>query len=181
MALAMEGKSPLAPENSVPNDSFDLRRLARIMDHTMLRPQATCEEIGRFCREAVSLGVGAVAIYPVWVPMAARHLHGTGVKVGTVVGFPFGATHASAKRAEAEASIRAGADYVKTSTGFGPSGSTEADVRLMRKTVGPSMGVKAAGGIRSLGEALKMLEAGADRLGTSASAAILAEAGRRVG
>ena len=246
IALALEQeRGPLARENSVPHDSADLRTLARIIDHTMLRPQATCEEMDRFCGEAVSLGVGAIAIHQVWVSRAAGILRGTGIKVGSVVGFPFGATHTSAKRAEAAASLRAGAeeldmvmnigalrsgnlegvwsdlqgvvdiahdsgcilkvilenaylsdeqkvaacrmakqagaDYVKTSTGFGPSGSTEADVRLMRQTVGPLMGVKAAGGIRSLGEALKMLQAGADRLGTSASAAILAEAARRIG
>jgi deoxyribose-phosphate aldolase len=236
---------PLAGENSSSMDSSDFRMLASIIDHTMLRPQATCEELDRFCSEAVSLGVGAIAIHQAWVPLAVRNLRGTGIKVGTVVGFPFGATHASVKRAEAEASIRAGAeeldmvmnigalrsgnldgvqsdiqgvadiahesgcilkvilenaylsdeqkvtacriakqagaDYVKTSTGLGPSGATEADVRLMRKTVGTSMGVKAAGGIRTLGDALKMLEAGADRLGTSASGAILAEATRCVG
>lgn len=228
-----------------PDELARLRTLASVIDHTMLRPQASCEEMERFCAEAVSLGVGAVAIHQVWVPIAARILRGTGIKVGTVVGFPFGATLPSVKRVEAEASIRAGAeeldmvmnigamrsgnlegvqsdiqgvvdiahdfgciikvilenaylsdeqkvvacqiakragaDFVKTSTGLGPSGATEADVRLMRKTVGPSMGVKAAGGIRSLGEALKMLEAGASRLGTSASVAILAEAARRVG
>ncbi|HXH47765.1 MAG TPA: deoxyribose-phosphate aldolase [Terriglobia bacterium] len=222
-----------------------LAALARIIDHTMLRPQATSEDMERFCCEAEALGVGAVAIHQVWVPLAARILRGTGIKVGSVVGFPFGANHASVKRAEAEASIRAGAeeldmvmnigamlsgnletvlsdirgvvdiahgsggilkvilenaylsdeqkvtacqiakqagaDYVKTSTGLGPSGATEADVRLMRETVGTSMGVKAAGGIRSLRDALKMLGAGADRLGTSASAAILAEAARRMG
>jgi deoxyribose-phosphate aldolase len=245
-ALATEGeKELLARENSAPRDSADLCTLARVIDHTMLRPEASREEVGRFCREAVVLGVGAVAIHPAWVPVAARLLRGTGIKVGTVAGFPFGATHTSAKRAEADASIRAGAeeidmvmnvgamrsgdleavgsdirgvvdiahdagcilkvilenaylsdeqkvaacqiamqagaDYVKTSTGFGPSGATEADVRLMRLTVGPSMGVKAAGGIRTLAIALKMLEAGADRLGTSTSAAILAEAARRVG
>jgi deoxyribose-phosphate aldolase len=246
MAQAMEQKTePSAGENSARKDSPDLRTLARIIDHTMLRPQATSEDLDRFCREAVALGVGAIAIHQVWVPLAAEILRGPGIKVGTVVGFPFGATHASVKRMEAEASIRAGAeeidmvmnigamrsgnleivlsdirgvvdiahdsgcilkvilenaylsdeqkvtacqlakqagaDYVKTSTGFGVSGATEADVRLMRKAVGTSMGVKAAGGIRSLGDALKMLEAGADRLGTSASAAILAEAARRVG
>ena len=244
MALEQE-KAPQVRKNSAPEDSADVRTLASIIDHTMLRPQATCEEIDRFCGEAVSLGVGAIAIHPVWVSRAAGILRGTGIKVGSVVGFPFGATHTSAKRAEAAASLRAGAeeldmvmnigalrsgnlegvwsdlqgvvdiahdsgcilkvilenaylsdeqkvaacrmakqagaDYVKTSTGFGPSGSTEADVRLMRQTVGPLMGVKAAGGIRSLGEALKMLQAGADRLGTSASAAILAEAARRIG
>ena len=244
MALEQE-KAPQVRKNSAPEDSADVRTLASIIDHTMLRPQATCEEIDRFCAEAVSLEVGAIAIHPVWVSRAAGILRGTGIKVGSVVGFPFGATHTSAKRAEAAASLRAGAeeldmvmnigalrsgnlegvwsdlqgvvdiahdsgcilkvilenaylsdeqkvaacrmakqagaDYVKTSTGFGPSGSTEADVRLMRQAVGPSMGVKAAGGIRSLGEALKMLQAGADRLGTSASAAILAEAARRIG
>jgi deoxyribose-phosphate aldolase len=85
------------------------------------------------------------------------------------------------KVAACQLAQQAGADYVKTSTGLGPSGATEADVRLMRRTVGTSMGVKAAGGIRSLGDAVKMLEAGADRLGTSASVAILAEGARRLG
>ena len=238
-------KALLAVANYRLQDSTDLHRLAAVIDHTMLRPQATCEELERFCQEALSLGVGAIAIHQVWVPLAAGMLRGSGIKVGTVVGFPFGATHASAKRAEAEASLRAGAeeldmvmnigamrsgnlesvladirgvadiarpsgcilkvilenaylsdeqkvtacqiakqagaDYVKTSTGFGPSGATEADVRLMRKTVGKEMGVKAAGGIRSLSDAVRMQEAGSDRLGTSASAAILAEAARRVG
>jgi deoxyribose-phosphate aldolase len=84
------------------------------------------------------------------------------------------------KVAACQVAEQAGADYVKTATGFGPSGATEADVRLMRRTVGPSIGVKAAGGIRTLSDALKMLRAGAERLGTSASAGILAEAARRV-
>ncbi|TAM81809.1 MAG: deoxyribose-phosphate aldolase [Acidobacteria bacterium] len=236
---------PSALENRSLLDLRSASALARIIDHTMLRPHGTSKDMERFCREAAALGVGAVAIHQVWVPLAARTLRGTGIKVGTVVGFPFGAIHASVKRAEAEASIRAGAeeldmvmnigalrsgnletvlsdirgvvsiahssgcilkvilenaylsdeqkvtacqiamqagaDYVKTSTGFGPSGATEADVQLMRRTVGASMGVKAAGGIRSLHDALKMLEAGADRLGTSASAAILAEAARSLG
>ena len=231
--------------NSLPMGPADVRTLARIIDHTMLRPQATAADLDQFCAEAVRLGVGAIAIHQVWVPLAVRILRGTGIKVETVVGFPFGAMHASVKRLEAEASIRAGAeeldmvmnigalrsgnlegvlsdiqgvvdiahgsgcilkvilenaylsdeqkvaacqiakqagaDYVKTSTGLGPSGATEADVRLMRKTVGTSMGVKAAGGIRTLGDTVKMLEAGADRLGTSASVAILAEAARHAG
>lgn len=237
------------PENQTkaagPDELARIRTLAHVIDHTTLRPQTTGEEMERFCDEAVSLGVGVISIHQVWVPIAVRRLRGTGVKVGTVVGFPFGATLPSIKRAEAEASIRAGAeeldmvmnigamrsgnlegvrsdiqgvvdiahdygcilkvilentylsdeqkimacqiakragaDFVKTSTGLGPSGATEADVRLMRKTVGMSMGVKAAGGIRSLSEALGMLEAGANRLGTSASVAILAEAARCVG
>ena len=246
LARAMPQKNePPAGENPAPQDSTDLRALARIMDHTLLRPQATAKELEQFCNEAVSLGVGTISIHQVWVPLAARILRGTEIKVGSVVGFPFGANHTSVKRAEAEASIRAGAeeldmvlnigamlsgnlegvrsdiqgvasiahgsgcilkvilenaylsdeqkvtacrlakqagaDYVKTSTGLGPSGAIEADVRLMRKAVGKQMGVKAAGGIRSLGDAVRMLQAGADRLGTSTSAAILAEAARRVG
>ena len=245
MARKLEQKPELlADESSTPQNSPDFRTLASIIDHTLLRPQATCDDLEQFCHEAVSLGVGAIAIHQVWVPLAVRILRGTGIKVGSVVGFPFGANHASVKRAEADASIRAGAeeldmvlnigalrsgnvegvrsdiqgvvdiahdsgcilkvilenaylsdeqkttacqvaqqagaDYVKTSTGLGPSGATEADVRLMRKTVGTSMGVKAAGGIRSLEDAVRMLEAGADRLGTSASVAILAEAARRL-
>jgi deoxyribose-phosphate aldolase len=246
LSQAMEHEAePSWGEKRAPQKSPTLAALARIIDHTMLRPQATSEDLERFCHEAVALGVGAIAMHQVWVPLAARMLRGTGIKVGSVVGFPFGANHASVKRVEAKASIRAGAeeldmvmnigamlsgnldtvlsdirgvvdiahgsgcilkvilenaylsdeqkvaacqiamragaDYVKTSTGFGPSGATEADVRLMRETVGTSMGVKAAGGIRSLADALKLLEAGADRLGTSASAAILAEAARRMG
>ncbi len=245
LAFVMEEKNgDLAPQNSVPHNSVDVRTLASVIDHTKLKPEASYEEIERFCREAVALGVGTVAIHPVWVPLAANLLRGTGVKVGTVVGFPFGAVLTSVKRAEAAACIRvgaeeldmvmnigamrsgnlesvesdirgvvdiahdsgciikvilenaylsdeqkvvacqiaeqAGADYVKTATGFGPSGATEADVRLMRQTVGPSIGVKAAGGIRTLSDTLKMLRAGAERLGTSASAGILAEAARRM-
>jgi deoxyribose-phosphate aldolase len=221
----------------------DLRHLARLIDHTLLRPEASRSDIEQLCREALSHGFGSVYLNPAWVSWAAEKLRGSGVKVGTVVGFPFGATLPSAKRAEAEAAIRvgageldmvmnvgalrsgqldrvesdirgvaeishasgcilkvilenaylsdaqkvtacriaeqAGADYVKTSTGFGPSGAREADVRLMRETVGPAMGVKAAGGIRTLRDALCMLAAGADRLGSSASVAILAEASRR--
>lgn len=245
MARALQQNlEPMAEGSTSRQHSPDLRSLARIIDHTLLRPQATSEELERFCHEAVSLGVGAISIHQVWVPQAACILRGTGIKVGTVVGFPFGAAFPSVKRAEAAASIRAGAeeldmvmnigamrsgnlegahsdiqgvaciahesgcilkvilenaylsdeqkvtacrlakragaDYVKTSTGLGPSGAIEADVRLMREAVGTSMGVKAAGGIRSLGDAVRMLQAGADRLGTSTSAAILAEAARRV-
>ncbi len=80
------------------------------------------------------------------------------------------------KVAACQIAKKAGADYVKTSTGFGPSGATDADVRLMRRTVGPTMGVKAAGGIRTLSDAWRLLKAGASRLGASASVVILAEA-----
>jgi len=207
------------------------------MDHTLLRPQATRAEIERLADEAREWCFATVCVNPAWVPVAAERLRGSGVKIATVAGFPLGATLTSAKRAEAEAAIlagahevdmvmnigamksgdlarvesdiagvlevcraggaslkviienayltddekvsacrivqRAGAEFVKTSTGFGPSGAKEEDVRLMRRTVGPVMGVKAAGGIRTLDDALKMLRAGATRLGTSASVSIL--------
>ena len=222
----------------------DVCRLARLIDHTQLRPEATRAQIEKLCREAQTLGFFSVCVNPAWVPLAAERLRGSGVKVATVVGFPLGATLTSSKRAEAEAAIVAGAveldmvmnvgamksgdvarvrsdvhgvaevareggvllkvilenayltddekiaackivqgegaEYVKTSTGFGPSGATAADVRLMRQAVGPAMGVKAAGGIRTLADMLKMLEAGATRIGASASVSILAEASRRV-
>lgn len=220
----------------------DVRKFASLIDHTLLRPNATRSEIEELCREALQLGFGAVCVNAAWVPLAAGRLRGSEVKVATVAGFPFGATSTSAKRAETEAAIlagaqeidmvmnigamksgelgrvendirgveevcgaakvalkmilenaylsdeekvaacqiakRAGADYVKTSTGFAPSGATEADVRLMRQTVGPAMGVKAAGGIRTLSAALRLLQAGATRLGLSASVSILEEAAR---
>ena len=222
----------------------EMRKLASLIDHTLLRPEATRAQVQQLCREAVQFGFAAAYINPVWVPAASRLLQGSSVRVGTVVGFPLGATATSAKRAEAEAAIlvgaqeidmvmdigamksgdlervendvrgvvevchatgvgvkviletaylteeekvaacqvvrRAGADFVKTSTGFGPSGAAEHDVRLLRQAVGPEMGVKAAGGIRTLADALRMLGAGANRLGTSAGVAILEEASRLI-
>jgi deoxyribose-phosphate aldolase len=218
----------------------ELRRLARLMDHTLLRPEATRVQVEQLCREASQFGFAVACVNPVWVSVASQILKGSDVRVGSVAGFPLGATTPSQKRREAwtaifagareidmvmnigamksgefdsvESDIRgvadvchatgavvkviletaylteeekvaacrlaenAGADFVKTSTGFGPSGATEADVRLMRQTVGPAVSVKAAGGIRTLSAALRMLEAGANRLGTSASVAILQEA-----
>jgi deoxyribose-phosphate aldolase len=202
----------------------EVRALAGLMDHTLLRPQAARAEIERLADEASHWCFATVCVNPTWVPLAAERLRGSGVKIAAVAGFPLGASLTSVKRAEAEAAIlggaheidmvrgvvetchaggaalkvilenayltddekvaacqaaqRAGADFVKTSTGFGPSGAKEEDVRLMRRTVGPAMGVKAAGGIRNLADALRMLQAGATRLGTSASVAILEEAVR---
>ena len=220
--------------------SADVHALAALMDHTLLRPEATRAQIEKICEEALQMRFAAVCVNPAWVALAAHKLRGSTVSVATVAGFPFGATSTAAKRCEAQAAIlegaqevdmvmdvgamksgaldrveadirgvaevchgsgallkvilengyltdqqkvnacdivkRSGADFVKTSTGFGPSGATESDVRLMRHTVGPVMGVKAAGGIRTLNDALRMLQAGATRLGTSASLAILAEA-----
>lgn len=218
----------------------EVRALASLMDHTLLRPQATREQVEKLTDEAREWCFASVCVNPSWVALAAERLRGSGVDVAAVVGFPLGATLTAAKRAEAEGAIcagareidmvmdvgamksgdlkrvendvrgvvevcrsggallkvilenayltdeekvaacrivqAAGAEFVKTSTGFGPSGATVEDVRLMRQTVGEATGVKAAGGIRSLDDALRMIHAGASRLGTSASVAILQEA-----
>lgn len=233
---------PCPPKAEADSLTANLRRLAGLIDHTLLRPDATRPEILTFCGEALDHAFAAVCVNPAWVPLVARELSCSEVRVATVVGFPMGATFASSKRAEAEAALRAGAqeidmvmnvgalrsgdfecvesdirgvvevchgvgavvkvilenafltdaekvracriaeragaDFVKTSTGFGPSGATEGDVRLMRASVGPTVGVKAAGGIRTLAVALGMLKAGANRLGTSAGVAILGEGTR---
>jgi len=231
---------PVEVEARTVSMTDDLRKLAALFDHTLLRPEARRGEVEKLCQEARQLGFAAVCVNPTWVALAAEKLRGSPVRVATVTGFPLGATSTAVKRAEAEAAIlagareidmvmnvgamksgelervendihgvaevchpagallkviienaylsdeekvaacrtakRAGADFVKTSTGFGPSGAKESDVRLMRETVGPEMGVKAAGGIRTLADALRLLAAGATRLGSSASVAILAEA-----
>jgi deoxyribose-phosphate aldolase len=222
----------------------EVRQLAALIDHTLLRPEATRAQVEQLCEEALQWGFAVVCVHSAWVPLVAEQLQGSRVKVGSVAGFPFGVNLTSAKCAEAEAAIqagareidmvmnigamrsgdyalvesdvravseachargvllkvilenayldekqkmkacqlvqRAGADFVKTSTGLASSGATVADVRLMRKTVGREMGVKAAGGIRTLADALQMIEAGANRLGTSAGVAILAEADLRL-
>lgn len=214
--------------------------VASLIDHTLLKPEATREDILRLCREAREFGFASVCVNPYWVPLAARELEGSGVKVCTVVGFPLGANVTSIKRTETETAVRdgareidmvvnigelragelsaveadiravveaahaggaivkviletalltdeqkvagcrcaeaAGADFVKTSTGFGPGGATEHDVALLRSTVGSRMGVKAAGGIRTFEDLKKMVAAGANRIGASASVAIMQSA-----
>lgn len=211
--------------------------VARLIDHTLLKPEATRDQIVTLCGEARRYGFASVCVNPYWAPLAAAELAGSPVKVCTVVGFPLGATSTAAKVAETEEAIRAGAeeidmvinvgalrsgdedavgadiravveaahsggakvktilenallddaqkvaacrlardagaDFVKTSTGFGPGGATVHDVALMRQTVGPEMGVKAAGGIRTLADLRAMVEAGATRIGASASVAII--------
>jgi deoxyribose-phosphate aldolase len=213
---------------------MDIRRM---IDHTLLRPDATRAEIQKVCREAIEYQFASVCVNSYWVPMVAGALAGTPVKVCTVVGFPLGAALTEAKVAETEAALHLGAqeidmvlnvgalrsgddeavrfdiesvvqaahrenalvkviletalltdeqktracllaktakaDFVKTSTGFGPSGATEHDVALMRRAVGPAMGVKASGGIRTAEDALKMIAAGATRIGASASVTIV--------
>ena len=214
--------------------------LARLIDHTLLKPAATLEQVAQLCDEAIEYGFGAVCINPIYVRFAAQRLTGTGVAVCNVVGFPLGATTTAAKVYETQRAIEdgsrevdmvihvgalkggdvaavqadvaavaaachdggallkviieavlltddekvaacraaqaAGADFVKTSTGFAGGGATVADVRLMRETVGPNVGVKAAGGIGSYADALAMIEAGANRIGASRSIQIVMQA-----
>ena len=216
--------------------------VAALIDHTMLRPEATRADIVKLCGEARQYGFATVCINPYWVPLAASELAGTAAKVCTVAGFPLGATSTEAKVAEAAAALRAGAreidmvinvgalrsgdfdtvkldiqavarvchdagaiikviletallddaqkttacglaqaagaDFVKTSTGFGPAGATVQDIVLMRHAVGPRMGVKAAGGIRTLDDFRAMVAAGANRVGASASVKIVEAAGK---
>jgi deoxyribose-phosphate aldolase len=212
--------------------------LARLIDHTLLKPEATLAQIEQLCDEARRYIFFAVCINPVYVRLAARRLAGCAVVVCSVVGFPLGATTTAVKVYEAQQALAegareidmvmhvgalkagvhtrvqediaavatacragsallkviietvllsdeekavacqlaqaAGADFVKTSTGFAAGGiATVEDVRLMRRTVGPRMGVKAAGGIRSYADALAMIEAGASRIGASASVQIV--------
>jgi deoxyribose-phosphate aldolase len=213
--------------------------LAQLMDHSLLRPDLTADDIKKGCQEAVSYGFAAVVVNPAQVDIAVEAVRRSSVKVCSVISFPFGLSTTNAKVCETRTAltrgaqeidmvmnygalrsgltelvledmkavidearsvsrgtvvkvilencyltddqkfqactlaIRAGADFVKTSTGFGPSGATVNDVRLMRKAVGPKIGVKAAGGIRTLDEAVRMISAGANRIGTSASVSII--------
>ena len=211
---------------------------ARYVDHTLLKPNATQEEIGKLCEEAKTFCFASVCVNPSYVALSAQLLRGSGVKVCTVVGFPLGSTTPTVKAIEARdamangadeidmvlnigalksgndivvyddikavrdatrgkilkviletsllsneekvracvAAKKAGADFVKTSTGFGGGGATVEDIKLMRETVGPLMGVKASGGIRDAKIAADMIAAGATRLGTSASIAIVTDA-----
>lgn len=218
-----------------PNPDFN-RELAAMIDHTLLKPEATAEQITKLCQEAMEYGFKSVCLNPFWVPLAAMLLKDSPVKVCTVIGFPLGAITSEAKADEAKEAIRngaaevdmvlnvgalksgqhdvvlndikavvravkrktvvkviletgllteaekvqacelakeAGADFVKTSTGFGPGGATVEDITLMRKTVGDKMGVKASGGIRDYKTAMAMVKAGANRIGTSAGIAIV--------
>ena len=217
---------------------MDKKTIAAMIDHTLLKPEATPAQIEKLCAEAAEYHFASVCVNPVYIPLAARLLKGTGVKVCCVVGFPLGAIAPEQKVAEAascaamgaeeldmvihvgaakagdwalvqrdiegvvkaaaghtvkviietclltdeekvkacEAAKAAGAHFVKTSTGFSTGGDTTHDIALMRKTVGPEMGVKASGGIRDYETAMAMIEAGANRIGASAGIAIVAAA-----
>ncbi|MGH9775097.1 MAG: deoxyribose-phosphate aldolase [Candidatus Acidiferrales bacterium] len=214
--------------------------IARLIDHTLLKPEASRKDVQKLCEEAVRFGFASVCINPWYVPLAAEMVRGSEVKVCTVVGFPLGATLPQVKVFEAEEALKLGAeeidmvinvgalksgqddvvesdirgvveashrggaickviieaalltpdekvrasmatknaraDFVKTSTGFGPGGATAEDVALMRAVVGGELGVKAAGGVRSLEDLKKMISAGATRIGASASVKIMEQA-----
>jgi deoxyribose-phosphate aldolase len=211
--------------------------LAKMIDHTLLKPDATQEQIAQLCFEARKYGFASVCINPTWVELCAKLLKDSPVKVCTVIGFPLGATSPEVKAFETQVAIdhgaseidmvinvgalkardlelvakdirdvvttahargaivkviieailltdeektiacllakEAGADYVKTSTGFASGGATVHDVALMRRVVGPEMGVKAAGGVRTYEDAENMIKAGATRIGASAGVKII--------
>jgi len=218
---------------------MDARKLAQMIDHTLLAPEATMADVERLCAEAIDLQVGAICISPSLLPLAIGLLPSS-IKTAAVVGFPSGAHNSLVKSREAQqacecganeidmvtnlalvstanwsaitdevsavraaissnvilkviiesalwsdeqiigvcsAAVLGGADFVKTSTGFHKSGGASiAAVQLMRKTVGKTVGVKASGGIRTYDDAIAMIDAGANRIGASASRIILAEA-----
>jgi deoxyribose-phosphate aldolase len=213
--------------------------LAALIDHTLLKPDASEAQVRRLCQEALHYHFASVCVNAGWVPRCAELLTGSEVKVCSVAGFPLGATLSEVKAFEAATAIRAGAhevdmvlaigrlkggdyaavyedveavaiaaheagallkviletallsdeekvagavlaktagaDFVKTSTGFGGGGATVADVRLLRQVVGPDLGVKASGGVRSAATALELVAAGATRIGASASVPIIEE------
>ena len=215
------------------------REVAGLIDHTLLKPDATASDIERLCREAAEFRFATVCVNPTWVAFCARLLRGSGVGICSVVGFPLGANTPDTKQYEARRAIfdgateidmvlnigalksrdlklveqdiegvtapcrqagvvskviieaalltdeekvtastltkAAGADFVKTSTGFGPGGATIGDVMLMRRVVGDTIGVKAAGGVRELEQMRAMVAAGATRVGASAGVRIVKE------
>lgn len=215
--------------------------LAAIIDHTLLKPETTREQAENLCDEALRYNFACAMVNPIWVPTAVSLLCGTGVIVGSVIGFPLGASLVSTMRHEAialarlgareldmvmpigllrsgdhqavesavravaetahdngvlikviletallsvaeklrgtEIAIHAGADFIKTSTGFASAGANVADVALLRGIAGSRCGVKASGGVRTLADVRSLLEAGANRIGASASVSILRELG----
>jgi deoxyribose-phosphate aldolase len=230
------GEDQIPADVGIERSAFDAK-LARMIDHTLLKPEATMQEIENLCAEAKHYGFASVCINPAYVKLCADVLRNSNVKVCTVIGFPLGATSSAAKAFETEQAIKhgasevdmvinigmlksreydyvehdilavvdgahrlkalvkviietglltddekikacalakhAGADFVKTSTGFVNGGATVEDIALMRKVVGPEVGVKASGGVRSKKQALALLASGATRIGASASIKIV--------
>ncbi len=221
-------------------ETASARDWASLIDHTLLKPEATDDDIKKLCEEAARFRFASVCVNPTWVRAAVCNLQGTGVPVCTVIGFPLGATVSDVKAYEARRAIfdgarevdmvinvgalrsgddclvehdirlvaeaaheynaickviietallnddekvracraakQAGADFVKTSTGFSKGGATVADIALMRRTVGTDLGVKASGGVKGLEDARKLVEAGATRIGASVGVKIAQEA-----
>lgn len=218
------------------------KHLAAVLDHTLLKPDATRTQVVQLCHEAAEHGFACAMVNPTWVSTAAEALAGTGIPIGVVIGFPLGATLGASKRDEtvrvlklgahdidmvlnigllksgtaadltavgqdirgvverahgagaivkviletcllsfeeklraADLALSAGADFLKTSTGFSTGGATTDDIALLREKAGIRAGIKASGGIRSLADATAMLQAGASRIGASASIKIVAE------
>jgi deoxyribose-phosphate aldolase len=250
--MTMAAVSPLQEEIEFDHGTFDSaafttqtlaswQNLAGIIDHTLLKPNATREEVENLCDEALRYRFACAMVNPIWVPTAVSVLSGTGIPVGVVIGFPLGASLVSSLRHEAaaltrlgareldmvipigqlksgnhhavehairatamvahhhgallkviletclltvqeklrgaEIAIQAGADFLKTSTGFSSGGATAADVALLRGVAGGRCGVKASGGIRTLTDVRTLLDAGANRIGASAGVSIVRELG----
>jgi len=225
---------------------YSKEQFAKMLDSTLLRPQAVWADVVRLCDDARRMHFASVVVFPFWVSLAARRLEDTDVKTCTVIGFPFGANTRASKIFEARNAIThgateldivinipalksgelgivqremtelvsdvhmqgmtsdskrtlikiiietayltdqekiaasrivqdSGADFIKTSTGTAPTGATVEDIRLIRNTIGSGMGIKAAGGIRTVEQALAMLNAGANRIGTSNAVQIAEE------
>jgi len=248
----MAAVSPLQEEIEFDHGTFDSaafttqtlaswQNVAGIIDHTLLKPDATREQVENLCDEALRYRFACAMVNPIWVPTAVSVLSGTGIPVGVVIGFPLGASLVSSLRHEAaaltrlgareldmvipigqlksgnhhavehaihatatvahhhgallkviletclltvqeklrgaEIAIQAGADFLKTSTGFSSEGATAADVALLRGVAGGRCGVKASGGIRTLADVRTMLDAGANRIGASAGVSIVRDLG----
>lgn len=234
----------MSAHRDIPSIGLDAHTLARMIDHTILKPDASRTDVEQTCREAMKYPFFSVCVNSVWVPLVRDRVHGSNVKVCAVVGFPLGAQPPRIKAMEAEEAIREGAgeidmvihigalksgddkaalddiravveicekggalckviletclltqeekiracelslqaraDFVKTSTGFSTGGATEEDISLMARTVAPAqMGVKASGGIRTYTDAMRMIAAGATRIGASSSVHIMKEAQSR--
>lgn len=227
--------------NSISSVPMDWQKAASLIDHTLLKPEATRAQVIKLCQEAATYRFFSVMVNPAHIAQCVSELRGTSVVIGTVVGFPLGATTSTAKLAESHDALKlgareldmvinigalkggerdlvqtemrtlarlchghgallkviietvlltteekilacqlaalAGVDFVKTSTGFASAGATTSDVALMRGVVGEKIGVKAAGGIRTAADLLAMVEAGANRVGASASVSIVRELG----
>jgi deoxyribose-phosphate aldolase len=245
--LSISNPLPSGPENFDPaafaaHTLSSPQNLAAVLDHTLLKPDATRNQVLQLCHEAAEYRFACAMVNPTWVSVAHAALAGTGIPVGVVIGFPLGATLSASKRDEAtrvlklgahdvdmvlnvgllksgqsadyeavrqdirgvvelahaqgaivkviletclltfeeklrasEIALSAGADFLKTSTGFSTGGATADDIALLRGVAGSRAGVKASGGIRSLADAATMLNAGASRIGASASVKIVAE------